>query len=304
MLTQRLTTSQRLLIAILAVITVSLVLVCVFSLASRDFSPASIHPTADTTHSAIFLLPTVSLPTDPVAATASPLPTLSPSPTARVWDVLPPVPPERVGLITNGDRATYKVALTFDVCQSEGDLSGYDAEIVRILTETSTPATFFLGGEWMRDHPTETLELANNPLFAIGNHSWSHRDLSSITPEEIQQEILLTQEYMFNTLGYQTNLFRLPFGTYSDTALNLLGGNGLYVIQWDVVSGDPDPNIDAPSMIDWVLQQVQPGSIIIMHANGRGWHTAEALPTIIQSIREQGYTLVTVSELLNIEPYK
>ena len=109
---------------------------------------------------------------------------------------------------------------------------------------------------------------------------------------------------MYDLLGYQTNLFRLPFGTYNESALNIVGEYGLYIIQWDVVSGDPDPNINAESMTNWILQQVQPGSIIIMHANGRGWHTAEALPNIIESIRQQGYTLVTVPELLGIPSQK
>jgi peptidoglycan/xylan/chitin deacetylase (PgdA/CDA1 family) len=222
-------------------------------------------------------------------------------PVALEWQPLSPLPNSNRGLITNGNQSELNIAFTFDVCQTEGDLAGYDAEIVRILSETQTPATFFLGGLWMRDHQAETLELANNPLFELGNHSWSHLDFSAITPEEMNQEILLTQQYMFDLLGYQTNLFRLPYGTYNDTSLNVINENGLYIIQWNVVSGDPDPNIDAVSMTDWVLQQVNPGSIIIMHANGRGWHTAEALPGIIQALRQSGYIFVTISELLDIE---
>jgi peptidoglycan/xylan/chitin deacetylase (PgdA/CDA1 family) len=228
----------------------------------------------------------------------------APTSTSQEWSPLPPILDGYRGLITNGDRSEYKVALTFDVCQREGDLAGYDAAIVRILNETQTPATFFLGGEWMRDHQANALDLAGNPLFELGNHSWSHRDFSAITPEEMRSEILLTQQIMYELLGYQTNLFRLPYGTYNEEALNVINENGLYVIQWDIVSGDPDPNIDAQRMTNGVLEHLQPGSIIIMHANGRGWHTAEALPGIIQSIREQGYTLVTVSDLLKIQPYK
>lgn len=247
----------------------------------------------------------------PIIQADTPFPTLPETPlvasTTTIsigWMPLGPVSMDNRGLITNGNRSEYKVALTFDVCQREGDLAGYDAEIVRVLNETRTPATFFLGGLWMQDHPAETLELAGNPLFELGNHSWSHEDFSIITNDEMQQQVQLTQKMMYGLLGYQTNLFRLPYGTYNDEALNMINDNGLYVIQWDDVSGDPDPNVDAESMTSWVLQQVQPGSIIIMHANGRGWHTAEALPGIIQSLREQGYTPVTVSELLQIQPYK
>ena len=220
---------------------------------------------------------------------------------SSVWNPLPPLPVDSQKLITNGDRSEYQVALTFDLCQRNNELTNYDTEIIRVLNEAQAPATFFVGGLWMRDHEAQTRELAGNPLFELGNHSWSHQDFSIISSEEMVQEILLTQQYMQQLLGYQTKLFRLPYGTYREDALRVIGENGLYTIQWDAVSGDPDPDIDAQEMTDWVLGQVQPGSIIIMHANGRGWHTAEALPVIIQSLREQGYSLVTVSDLLDLQ---
>jgi peptidoglycan/xylan/chitin deacetylase (PgdA/CDA1 family) len=72
----------------------------------------------------------------------------------------------------------------------------------------------------------------------------------------------------------------------------------LRAIQWDVVTGDPDPNITAEMILETVKARVSNGSIIIMHVNGRGWHTAEALPEVIDWLRSQGYELVTVSELL------
>jgi peptidoglycan-N-acetylglucosamine deacetylase len=224
------------------------------------------------------------------------------NPSASQWNALPPLPLHSRVLITNGDRMDYKVALTFDLCQRNDELTGFDADIIRVLNDAQAPATFFVGGLWMRDHEAQVLELAGNPLFELGNHSWSHQDFAVISAEEMTQEILLTQQYMQNLLGYQTKFFRLPYGTYTDDALRVIGENGMYTIQWDAVSGDPDPNIDAEEMTAWVLQQVQPGSIIIMHANGRGWHTAEALPVIIQTLREQGYSLVTVSDLLGL-PY-
>ncbi len=230
--------------------------------------------------------------------------TSTPTITPTQQDLLSMIPEEHRGLLTNGNRDEYKIALTFDLCETEGDLAGYDSQIIQILNKTQTPATLFLGGLWMRNHQTETLELGSNPLFELGNHSWSHADFSAISRDEMDQQILLAQQTMYDLLGYQTNLFRLPYGTYTDEALNAINDQGLYIIQWDDVSGDPDPDIDAKEMTAWVLQQAQPGSIIIMHANGRGWHTAEALPRIIQSLREEGFTLVTISDLLQIPPYK
>ena len=249
--------------------------------------------------------PTImSSPSPQISFTLSPtLP--PPTPKAKVeWQALNPISDDNYGLITNGSRAKYQIALTFDACQTEGDLAGYDTEIIRVLNETDTPATLFLGGLWMRDHPEATVALAQNPLFELGNHSWSHLDFRELNPEEITAEIQEAQKQMYDLLGFQTTLFRLPFGTYNEENLDTIAQNGLYTIQWDVVSGDPDPNTDAASMIDWVLYQVEPGSIIIMHVNERGWHTAEALPSIIGTLHNQGYEFVTISELLGIEAKK
>jgi len=222
-------------------------------------------------------------------------------PSSSQFEVLSPIPVTKRVLITHGPRSVNNVALTFDLCQSQGATSGFDPEIVRILSESETPATFFPGGLWMRDHRDETRNLAGNPLFELGNHSWSHPDFSRIPPERMTEEIGKTQRIMWELLGYQTRLFRFPYGRYSEKALDVIGQNGLYAIQWDVVSGDPDPKINGDRMAHWVLSRMKPGSIVIMHANGRGRHTAKALLPIIHGLREKGYAPVTVSHLLGLE---
>ena len=230
------------------------------------------------------------------------LPSKTPTtlPTLNVTGLYP-IPDSKRGLLTNGNRSVLMVALTFDVCQSENDTtSSYDSGIVKILNDTQTPATFFLGGLWITDHQENAKSLAQNPLFELGSHSWSHVDLSKADTEKILSEINLAQIELFTLTGKQNYLFRLPFGYYTDEALEIIADNGLYTIQWDVISGDPDPNMNAESMQEWVLRQVKPGSIIIMHANGRGYHTAEALPTIIKSLKNEGYTFATISDLLNL----
>jgi peptidoglycan/xylan/chitin deacetylase (PgdA/CDA1 family) len=222
-------------------------------------------------------------------------------PSTPQFELLSPIPVTKRGLITHGPRSGKNVALTFDLCQSQGARSGFDQEIVRILSEAEAPATFFPGGLWMRDHRDETRALADNLLFELGNHSWSHPDFSRIPPERMTEEIRKTQRIMWELIGYQTRLFRFPYGRYSEKALDVIGQNGLYPIQWDVVSGDPDPKIDADRMAHWVLSRMKPGSIVIMHANGRGRHTAKALLPIIHGLRGKGYAPVTVSRLLGLQ---
>lgn len=256
-------------------------------------------PTPFTDNNTYEALPPTSTPID--QPSAQPLATAVSPATPETFSQLPPLPPEKRGLILNGDRSQNKIALTFDVCETADNPAGFDQEIINVLNETDTPATFFLGGLWMEHNEAEARELAENPLFELGNHTWSHLNFAAITPEEMASEILLTQQKMQDMFGRQANLFRLPYGTYTEESLQVIADHGMLTIQWDVVSGDPDPNIFAEPMAEWVVAQTQPGSIIIMHANGRGWHTAEALPAIISSLEEQGYIFVTISELLNLE---
>jgi peptidoglycan/xylan/chitin deacetylase (PgdA/CDA1 family) len=203
-------------------------------------------------------------------------------------------------LIRHGDRARPYLALTFDACQSPNQPAGYDEAVINILTETRTPATLFLGGLWMQRHPAQTRALAANPLFELGNHAWSHADFAHLNPAEMSAEILRTQQLMVTLTGRRATLFRFPFGSHTEEALAMVGQEGLQAIQWDVLSGDPDPHVSVRAMVNEVTTQTQNGSIVIMHMNSWGRHTAEALPEIIKQLRAQGYSLVTVSQLLDL----
>lgn len=229
--------------------------------------------------------------------TPSETPTETPRP-----DFAPTLPHTDVHFVYNGDRSLPYVALTFDLCQKPEYPAWFDQGIYDVLTRYDVPATFFMGGDWMRTHMDETNLLASNPKFELGNHSWSHPDLPGLSEATISAEIVKTQDMLYKLTGRQAKLFRLPAGLYDDLTLSVIAWNGLYTIQWDVETGDPDPTIDADRMNWAVRERVQNGSIIIMHANGRGWHTAQALPEMIEYLQSQGYTLVTVSQLLGLEP--
>ena len=239
--------------------------------------------------------PTFTLTPSPVPP--SPVPTETQRP-----DVAPTLPHTDVHFVYHGDREKPYVALTFDLCQKPELPAWFDRGIYDVLSMYNVPATFFMGGDWMRTHVDETLLLASNPKFELGNHSWSHPDLPGLSEDIISKEIVKTQDLLYQLTGRQSRLFRLPAGLYDGLTLSVIAWHGLYTIQWDVETGDPDPTIDAERM-NWAVQnRVQNGSIIIMHANGRGWHTAEALPAMIEYLQGQGYQLVTVSQLLGLEP--
>jgi peptidoglycan/xylan/chitin deacetylase (PgdA/CDA1 family) len=93
-------------------------------------------------------------------------------------------------------------------------------------------------------------------------------------------------------------IFRFPYGACNPEALQILADLGVPAIQWSIVSGDPDIHQTANGITRTVLKQLRPGSIVIFHANGRGHGTSQALPVLVNRLRQLGYETVTVSELL------
>ena len=202
------------------------------------------------------------------------------------------------GPIDHGRRDLPRVALTFDLCQKPGHPAGFDAKLVAILERNHAAATFFAGGDWMRTHPDEIRRLAADPDFELGSHSWSHPDFRSLEPAAIADQLDRTRDQMRALTGRTPTLFRFPYGTWDERSLQLVNAAGYRAIQWDVVTGDPDPKVSAAGILRTVHRQARNGSIVIMHANGRGRHTAAALQAVIDDLRGRGFKLVTVSELL------
>jgi len=210
------------------------------------------------------------------------------------------------------------IALTFDLCETSGETAGYDGSIVDYLRSQQVKATFFAGGHWMASHKARTQQLLSDPLFEIGTHGWAHRNTRLMSGLDLQKEILgpsavyaslrseLSQTQCaaplrsaFSTIPDRPSLFRFPFGACSAESLAAVATAGLIAIQWDVATGDPSPHRSARAIADAMIRNARPGSIVVSHANGRGYHTGEALPLAIPALRAKGFTFVTVSELLH-----
>jgi peptidoglycan/xylan/chitin deacetylase (PgdA/CDA1 family) len=208
------------------------------------------------------------------------------------------------------------VALTFDLCENAGEVSGYDGQIIDTLRDLHVKATFFPSGKWLLDHKERAQQLLTDPLFEIGAHSWTHRNFRLLSPEQVEGDLALDLaadvqmrrspevQACFPPSRSQTveakhvTVFRFPFGTCNAESLKAVNDAGLLAIQWDVVSGDPAKGQSAEAIHRGVTAGVKPGSIVVMHANGRGWHTAEALPMIVEDLRKRGFEFATVGELL------
>jgi peptidoglycan/xylan/chitin deacetylase (PgdA/CDA1 family) len=226
------------------------------------------------------------------------------------------LPVTNSNVIFHGPRNTKEVALTFDADMTpwmkEQLISGavnsyYNKELIDYLDQTHTKATLFLTGMWIELYQQDAQKLAADPLFELGSHSYSHPSfagycygLEQITEDEKQPEIDKTQQLLFQLTHKQNTLFRFPGGCYDQDAINLLHKNSLQPIQWDVV-GDDGFNDNTQGIIDNVVNNIQNGSIIVMHMNGypNDPKTSEALPEIITTLKQRGYSFVTISELLS-----
>ncbi len=210
----------------------------------------------------------------------------------------PPLKSVTPEVVTHGPRNEKRIALTFDACSTR-DISKYDERVTRELIATHTPATIFLGGSWAVEEAAHVKELAANPLFELGNHSYTHPHMAAIVDEvRIRRELQRTQAEIHQLTGATPKLFRPPYGEYNDRLVRIAAELGLTTIEYDLASGDPDQHASKERLIHWVLAKAQPGSIIVMHINHRRFHTAEALPAIISGLRARGFELVTVGELI------
>jgi peptidoglycan/xylan/chitin deacetylase (PgdA/CDA1 family) len=209
------------------------------------------------------------------------------------------------------------IALTFDLCEQVGEIAGYDGAIFDYLRANDIKATFFAGGKWMRSHALRTEQIMADPLFEVGNHSEAHRNLRLLTGTRLDDEILAPQRAYEALRGdlaasqcvregvdapwsppMRMSLFRFPFGACNATSFAAVNDHGFLAIQWDLSTGDPSPQQSARAIADAMVKRARPGSIILAHANGRGFHTAEALPLAIPKLKAKGFEFVTVSELL------
>lgn len=230
-----------------------------------------------------------------------------------------PVPDALRGSIRRVDvpKTDKVIALTFDLCEQRGEIAGYDGRIFDYLRQQGVKATFFAGGKWMVSHRARIEQLMADPLFEIGNHTETHPNLRLLNEAAIRQQVLAPQkayqdaradlaakqcvaasaEGMIGIPELPT-LFRFPYGTCNEASLKAVNDAGMLAIQWDVATGDPDPHEPAVRIAAAMVNEAKPGSIIVNHANGRGWHTADALEIAIPKLKARGYRFVTVSELL------
>ena len=192
---------------------------------------------------------------------------------------------------TNGK----KVAVTFNCAWGAEDIP----EILEILEKNGAKATFFILGQWAKENPSAVKKIAEAG-HEIGTHSNTHPDMAKIGPEKIKEELLRSCEYIEKAGGGKPKLFRAPSGSYSGELIKTASEMGFTTVQWDVDSRDWKDKT-AGEMVESVTKNVGKGSIILFHSGKK--NTLEALPQILEILKNGGYEFVEISDLIYFENY-
>ena len=180
------------------------------------------------------------------------------------------------------------VALTFD----DGPNAATTSQALDILAKYHVKGTFFMLGKNVAGNE-QLVKRVHDEGHEIGNHSWSHPQLSTLSLEQAKKQIEDTQAALRAVIGESPKMMRPPYGAINDTIRNAVD---MSFIMWNVDSLDWK-NRNTGSIMEQVKKQTCPGSIILMHDIHQT--TINALPSVIEYLQKNGYTLVTVSELLN-----
>ncbi|HEY0712305.1 MAG TPA: polysaccharide deacetylase family protein, partial [Polyangia bacterium] len=131
--------------------------------------------------------------------------------------------------VNNGPRNQKRIALTFDACSTK--MNEYDERVIKTLVAARVPATIFIGGIWSIRSGEQVKAMAANPLFEIGNHTFSHPHMPRLSEAQMRAELLRTQDEILGLTGKEPRFFRPPFGEYDERVVRVAASLGLTTIQ-------------------------------------------------------------------------
>lgn len=188
------------------------------------------------------------------------------------------------------DRQDNKISISFDAAWG-GDKT---IAILDILDEYDIKTTFFVVDIWVKRFPELVREIASRG-HEIGNHSTSHPHMTKLSESKIKEELKGVSDSVEELTGTRPTLFRPPYGDYNNKVISVTRAQGYECIQWSIDSIDWK-NRGAQEIIDRTTKKIQSGDIILFHNDSQ--YIVEALPSVLEAYKKQGFAVVPVSELL------
>jgi peptidoglycan/xylan/chitin deacetylase (PgdA/CDA1 family) len=248
----------------------------------------------------IILALTVSGARAQIAPAAPPVPGATAQPAVPVEPAASPKPDAHSSPFkADNAPATYSsahvdgpyIAMTFD----DGPSPVTTPILLDLLKQRNIKATFFLIGQNAEQYP-DIVRRIQADGHEIGNHSWTHPQLSKLSDDRVSQEIQKTQDVIKSETGAAPTLLRPPYGAITKRQREWIEQKyGLNIILWSV---DPfDWKRPGGSVIEQrILSGARPGAIILSHDIHK--QTVEAMPATLQALAAKGFKFVTVSQLL------
>lgn len=195
------------------------------------------------------------------------------------------------------DTDKKQVALSFDAAWGNEDTD----TLLSILEENNVKTTFFMTGGWVDSYPDDVKKIAAAG-HDLGNHSQNHKQMSQLSADNCTSEISEVTKKVEALTGRKMSLFRPPYGDYNNQLIESANALDYHVIQWSVDSLDWK-DYGADSIVDTVLnhKDLKDGAIILMHNGAK--YTKDALPRVIAGLKEKGFEIVPISELIYTENY-
>jgi len=197
-------------------------------------------------------------------------------------------------VIEKADTTDKVISLTFDDWGSDYTVT----KILDLLKEYNVKASFFLRANGAEHNPNLARAIVEEG-HDVANHTYSHPVITTLTPEQLQDEVVKAHQVITEAIQQKpTMLFRPPTGAFDEETAKVIAATGYTTLaMYDVTTFDWDTNIKAKDIINIINKETTSGSIILLHMLD-GLHTLEALPVVIDKLREQGYTFITMSEML------
>ncbi|WP_343031504.1 polysaccharide deacetylase family sporulation protein PdaB [Metabacillus lacus] len=194
--------------------------------------------------------------------------------------------------IYKGENKGNKVALTFNI-------SWGDTKAVPILDELKenalTNATFFVSGAWAERHPDVVKRIVKDG-HQLGSMGYSYKNYTSIEPEELKKDLMLTREVFKKLEIKDVHLLRPPTGNFNKEVLEIASSYGFTVVHYSIDTDDwTNPGVKE---IVKQVSKTRAGDIVLLHASDSAKQTAKALPQIASTLKKKNLSNVTVEELI------
>lgn len=187
------------------------------------------------------------------------------------------------------------VALTINCAWNADDID----LILQTLEKHQIKVTFFMVGDWIEKNEDAAKKIYNSG-HELANHSYNHPHVNNLSYDQNVEQIKKCSELIQKITGNPSTLYRGPYGEHNDTVLQAAKDNNHITIQWSIDSLDYN-SLTGEQMWERIEPKLENGSIILMH-NGTE-NTATSLDVLITKIKEKGYNIVKVSDLIYKENY-